>query len=354
MKNILRFTIAVTLTCIGSTQVPAQDRNEAIATKVNQRIVKVFGSGGFRGVVAYGTGVVISPDGFVLTTAGSLLDTPELRVHLADGRRCQAKVVVIEPALDAALVKVDMVDDLPYFDVAAAAARSSVRPGSWVLGFSNCFEIATRDEPVSVQHGVVAALTRLPLQRGIYDAAYTGEVYVIDGITNNPGAAGGALVSRTGDLLGLIGKELRNSLSDTWVNYAVPMSAKIDVRDGEQLRSVSLAEFVRLGMKGEYKPTAQPDRMKGEGAFSGIVLVPNVVERTPPYVEEVLPGSPASKAGLRVDDLIVYFDGVPVSSIAAFKQLMSVTRPDQIVKLEVRRGEKLEPIEIKLIEKPGK
>jgi len=332
----------------------AQDRYEAIATKVNQRMAKVFGSGGFRGVVAYGTGLVVSPDGYVLTAAGSLLDTPELRVHLSDGRRCQAKVAVVEPALDAALIKVEMVDDLPFFDITAAAARAPAKPGDWVLGMSNLFEIATRGEPMSIQHGVVAALTRLPLQRGIYEAPYIGDVYVIDGITNNPGAAGGALVSRAGHLLGLIGKELQNSATNTWVNYAVPVTAKIEVRDGENLRTVSLAEFVLLGMKGEYKPTAHPDRMKGEGAFSGIVLVPNVVERTPPYVEEVLPGSPAAKAGMRVDDLIVYFDGVPVSSISAFKLLMSVTRPDQVIKLEVRRGEKLESLEIKLAEKPRK
>jgi len=161
-------------------------------------------------------------------------------------------------------------------------------------------------------------------------------------------------VSRTGELLGVIGKELRNATTDTWVNYAVPVTAKVEVRDGEQLRSVSLVEFVSLGMKGEYKPTAKPDRMKGEGAYTGIILVPNVVDRTPPYVEEVTPNSPAAKAGLRVDDLIVYFDGVPVSSIAAFRELMSVTRPGQVVKLEVRRGEKLEPVEITLDEKPGK
>jgi serine protease Do len=85
-----------------------------------------------------------------------------------------------------------------------------------------------------------------------------------------------------------------------------------------------------------------------EGGYHGIVLVPNVVERTPPYVEEVLPGSPAAKAGMRPDDLIVYVDGEPVTSIAGFRDQMSRTRPGQTVKLEVRRGEKLEAVELKL------
>jgi serine protease Do len=329
----------------------AQDGYDAVVTKVNARLVKVFGSGGFRGVVAYGTGIVVSPDGYVLTAAGSLLDTPELRVHLADGRRCQAKVVVIEPALDAALVKIDQVEDLPHFDFATAAARPAAKAGDGILGFSNAFEIATRDEPMSVQHGVIAARTRLPLQRGIFDAPYTGEVYVLDAITNNPGSAGGALTTRSGELIGVIGKELRNGLSETWVNYAVPVDAAVELPDGE-IGRVSLAQFVAKGMKGEYKPSAKAEAVKGEGGFHGIVLVPNVVERTPPYVEEVLPGSPAAQAGIRPDDLIVYVDGEPVSSITGFRSAMSLTRPGQAVRLEVRRGEKLETVEVKLGEMP--
>jgi len=343
MNALLLFSVALV----------AQDRYDAVAAKVNARLVKVFGSGGFRGVVAYGTGIVISPDGYVLTAAGSLLDTPELRVHLADGRRCPAKVIVIEPALDAALVKIEQVEELPHFDFAAAATRPPAKPGDGILGFSNAFEIATRDEPMSVQHGVIAARTRLPLQRGIFDAPYRGDVYVLDAITNNPGAAGGALTTRTGELIGVIGKELRNSLTETWVNYAVPVDAAIDVGEGES-RRVSLAEFVAKGMKGEYKPSAKPEVLKGEGGFHGIVLVPNVVERTPPYVEEVLPGSPAAKAGLRPDDLIVYVDGEPVSSITGFRAAMSRTRPGQAVRLEVRRGERLETVEVTLGEMPKK
>ncbi len=331
----------------------AQDRYSPVAEQVNQRMVKVFGSGGFRGVAAYGTGVVVSPNGFVITAAGSLLDTPDLRVHLWDGRRCQAKLVVIEPALDLALIKIDGIEDMASFDLPAAADKARARAGDWILGFSNQFEIATRGEPMSVQRGVIAAFTRLPLQRGVNDVAYSGDVYVLDAITNNPGAAGGALTTRTGELLGIIGKELRNPLTDTWINYAIPVQAKVEVRDGEATRTLSMAELVGKGIKGEYKPTAKPDKMTGlEGGYHGIVLVPNVVERTPPYVEEVLPNSPAARAGVRPDDLIVYVDGVPVANIAGFRDIMSRTHAGQTVKFEVRRGEKLEPIEVKLEERP--
>jgi serine protease Do len=343
--------VAIVALLVGSTA-SAQDRYDTVASYVNPRMVKVFGSGGYRGLVAYGTGVIVSADGFVLTAGGSLLDTQELRVHLNDGRRCLAKVVVIEPALDAALIKIEGVENLQYFDIASSAARPVAKPGEWVFGFSNAFEIATRDEPMSIQRGVISAYTRLPLQRGIFDAPYHGDVYVVDAITNNPGAAGGALVNRIGELLGIIGKELRNALADTWVNYAVPVQAKIEARNGENVRTVSLLDFVQLGIKGAYQPTAEQNRNKGDGAYHGIVLVPNVVERTPPYIEEVTPESPAAKAGLQPDDLIVYIDGVPISSIVTFRQIMGATRSGQVVKLEVRRGEKLVPVEMKLVERP--
>lgn len=330
----------------------AQQPFHDVSRQVNQKLVKVYGSGGFRGLVAYGTGIVISPDGYVLTAGGHLIDTPELRVHLYDGRRCQAKVVVVEPELDAALLKIEKVDDLPYFDFAAAAKAPRANPGDWVLAFSNQFEIATRHEPMSIQRGVIAAYAKLPLQRGIFEAPYQGDVYVLDAITNNPGAAGGAMTTRSGELLGIIGKELRNSLSNTWINYAVPVTAKVDVRQGDQVVSVSLLDFVQKGMKGEYKPTSKEKKEEGQGAYTGIVFVPNVVERTPPYVEEVIPDSPAAKTGLRPDDLIVYLDGEPIASIAAFKELIHKSRAGTVVKLEVRRGDKLVPVELTLAEMP--
>src|SRR5688572_21578109 len=146
-----------------------------VADEVNQKLVKLFGSGGFRGIANYGTGILISPDGHILTVASQLLDTSELIVHLSDGRRMRAVVVVTEPELDLALVKIKVEGkkpdeptglDLPHFDFAAAAKRSPAQPGDWVLAFGNMYEIAMRDEPLTVQRGIVAAYTKLHGRRG--------------------------------------------------------------------------------------------------------------------------------------------------------------------------------------------
>src|SRR6516162_6776211 len=78
-------------------QTPANPSMAEVAGQVNRKMVKLFGAGGFRGANAYGTGVLVSPDGYVLTASSLMLDTADLRVHLSDGRRYQAKVVVAEP-----------------------------------------------------------------------------------------------------------------------------------------------------------------------------------------------------------------------------------------------------------------
>lgn len=313
---------------------PADPSLAAVVEQVNQRMVKIYGSGGFRGLNSYGSGILVSADGHVLTAASPTLDTSGLNVHLSDGRRLPAKVLVTEPELDAALLKIDMAEDLPYYDVAQAARRPLATAGDGVLAFSNQFQIATREEAMSVQRGVIAAYARLHGKRGIFEAPYKGEVYIVDAITNNPGAAGGALTNRRGELLGLIGKELSNSLSDTYINYGVPIKV--------------LAEFVDKGIKGQYKPIEKERVTTGPGGFHGIILVPNVVERTPPFIEDVVTGSPAARAGLRADDLVVYVDGEKVTSIKEFRDFVDRARPGTAFKLEVRRGDRLFPVDIKL------
>src|SRR5262245_15781950 len=229
-----RLIVSATLLILAGPVLGQQSFTET-AQEVNKRVVKVYGSGGYRGLPAYGTGILISNKGHILTVANHLLDTQDLRIHLYDGTRYHAKVVVIEPVLDAAIIKLDIPNkdeyeklDLPYYDVDKAMAAPPAQPGDCVLAFSTQFQIATRDEPLSIQRGTIACLTKLHGRRGIFDASYTGEVYVVDAIMNNPGAAGGALTTRKGDLLGIIGKELKNTLSETWINYAVPINAKVE------------------------------------------------------------------------------------------------------------------------------
>src|SRR5260370_42497776 len=101
--RFLAFCCVVSLTGAVSAQAPFSET----AREVNKKLVKVYGSGGVRGLPGYGTGILISPKGHILTAANHLLRTSDLLVHLYDGRRYPAKLIVIEPELDAAIIKIE-------------------------------------------------------------------------------------------------------------------------------------------------------------------------------------------------------------------------------------------------------
>src|SRR5207253_10796513 len=134
------------------------------------------------------------------------------------------------------------------------------------------FSIAVRSEPMSVQRGTIMAVAELRARRGIFDPPYMGEVYFIDTIANNPGAAGGIVTNRKGDLLGILGRELKSTLTDTWVNYAVPIQTKIEIireEDGKEIKEiVDFARFVKEGIEGKYKSSEGKKRDKeGRGGY---------------------------------------------------------------------------------------
>ncbi|MCY2938932.1 MAG: trypsin-like peptidase domain-containing protein [Planctomycetota bacterium] len=336
---------------------PADAPLADVARRVDARLVKLYGAGGVKGLPAYGTGVVVSPTGYVLTINNHLLDTSSLRVHMADGTRLEAKLIAAEPELDLALLKIDdptAPDDLPYFDIGLAAKAPPPRPGTLVLGFSNQFQIATRDEPLTVQRGMVAAIAPLAARIGVFQVPYRGPALVVDAITNNPGAAGGALTTRQGQLLGIVGREVSNELTQTWINYAIPVWASFELTDAQgKSRRVSLTELVEK--KEAYKPSNPADRARerAPSVETGIILVPDVVERTPAYVDAVRPVSPASRAGLQPDDLILAVEGMAVPSIGAWREILSGRRPDEPMRLEIRRGDKIEQVVITPVKLPA-
>src|SRR5712675_2203796 len=124
-RRTASFLIAIAI-LIGSTScASAADPFDKVCDEVNTKMVKLFGAGGFSRLNNFGTGIIISKDGYVLTVASQLLDTSDLVVHLHDGQRMKAQVVVVEPELDAAIIKIraegkkleePLGFDLPYFD----------------------------------------------------------------------------------------------------------------------------------------------------------------------------------------------------------------------------------------------
>jgi serine protease Do len=304
-----------------------------VINQAQVKIVKIYGAGGFRGMEGYQSGFLISAEGHILTALSYVLDTDRITVTLNDGRRYDAKLLGGDPRLDVAVLKIEAAN-LPHFELAKAVSLSG---GARILALSNLFNVAMGDEPASVQSGTVSVLTRLEGRRGVFETPYHGPIYVLDVATNNPGAAGGALVTMRGELAGLLGKELRNSLNNTWLSYAVPIS---ELR--QSVDEIEAGKFISLK---DLPPEKKPAHPMDTGVL-GINLVPDVLERTPAYVDQVRPGTAAARAGLQPDDLILLVGNHLTQSCKALrKELEMIDRADA-VKITILRGQNL--VEVRL------
>ncbi len=312
---------------------------EKVIDHVSRRVAKIFGAGGLRGLYAYSTGFVVSPQGHVVTVWSHVLDDQAVTVVLHDGRKFEGKILGAEPQLDLAVLKIEG-DDFPYFDLAEAAGAGV---GTRVLAFSNMFKVATGDEQVSVLHGVIAARTKLTARRGSYETPYNGPVYVVDAITNNPGSGGGVITTADGALLGMIGKELRNMQTNTWINYAIPIGELKPV-----IGEIISGKFVARSERSE--ETVSPRRYLP--LDFGLVMVPDVLYRTPAYVDAIVPGSPAARLDIRPNDLVLFVNDELVQSCRLFKVELGRLEAGDILKLVIRRGNTLIPVEIPVEKKP--
>ncbi len=311
----------------------AQSSFAQTINEVQPKIVKIFGAGGLRGLEAYQSGFLISGEGHILTVWSYVLDSDVVTIYLNDGRKFQAEVIGMDPRTEIAVLKIDG-QDLPHFSLDEAVPLEA---GSRVLAFSNLFGVAFGNEAASVLKGAVTAKTDLAARRGVYETNYRGTAYVLDAMTNNPGAPGGALTDRRGRLAGLLGKELRSSLTNLWLDYAIPI--------GE------IAVPVEEIIAGKFRPTPRDETVKRPKeahtlALLGIQLVPDFLPKTPPFVEGIKPGSPAAKAGLRPDDLILFVNArVAPSCKQLADELTFIDRLDP-VRLTIQRGQEL--IEVSL------
>lgn len=320
------------------------------------RVVKLYGVG-VGDQAGFGSGVLVSEDGLILTVFSLLIDARSLRAVTSDGVMYEAEVLHRDVDRQLALLKIKAPDGdalvLPYFDIRCrgSIAETGVpecdkltRPGDWILAAGNSFKVAEGAEPVSLARGVVSARTRLDARRRIKDHPYRGEVLVIDAITSNPGAPGSAVVNLDGEFVGMIGRVVTSNLTHTHFNYAMP-------RD---VLAAYLEEAKNAGDSGA--PTlARLDsilqsKAPGPNVEVGIRITRTGYNRLPPMVERVQWGSPAEKAGIRKDDLILSVDGRTVNDVAEYDERMSMVVPGEPLIFVVRRGERILSLQV---ETPG-
>ncbi|QDS99424.1 S1C family serine protease [Adhaeretor mobilis] len=305
----------------------------SVLRETQKKVVKIYGAGGLRQMEAYQSGILISAEGHVLTVLSYVLDTDDLAVVLDDGQLFEAELLASDPVLELALLKLPAESSVPHFDL---DKHTKAAVGDRVLALSNLYGIAAGNEPVSVLHGVVTAVAPLQARRGRFQSNFAGPVYMVDAQANNPGAAGGALVDWQGQLLGMLGKELRSEVTGGWLHYALPVEAfhttTQDMQAGRKLDNTRLQ-------------LAEPESPLS-AALLGVTLIPEVLPRTPPYIDSVIAGTPAHRAGLRPDDLIVFVGLEPTASCASVNKMLSNLEATETVALSVLRDGQLIELEL--------
>ena len=322
----------VAIKAIQETSLVMKRNHESLTTRMQEKVVKLFGAGGARGLESYQTGVLVGNDGYILTSWSTVLDVAKVRVVAFDGRRLDATVIGVDPANEIALLQVENAG-LIGFDLSSLPVA---HPGQRVFALSNLFGIATGNEYCSIQKGVIMAVAPLTQKRGRTKAIYQGRVLVLDAMTNNPGAAGGALVNLKGELLGLLGKEVRDEQAGIWVNYALPA----DVIKSSMDRIIAGTSYTE---NQDTKVVKSPHTLNE----LGLTMIPDVLPKTPPFVDEIRAGSLASRSGLQTNDLILLVNQQRIDSLKTLEKTFSTIDKADSFELMVQRGQELVRIQVR-------
>ena len=268
-----------------------------------------------------GSGVIISPDGYIVTNNHVIEGAVDIRVTMSNREVMPAKLVGSDPLTDLAVIKVNG-SNLPSVPWGNSAG---LHPGQTVLAFGNPYGYR-----FTVTRGIVSALNRPNPDPS--DRRKPGEFIQTDAAIN-PGNSGGALVDAHGELIGINTFLISNSGSFSGMGFAIPSqivqpTVETLIRDGKVTHA-----FIGIQIA-----DVTPDNAK----FFQLSKAAGAV------VSEVQPDAPGAKAGLRTGDVITELDGRPVTDAGQLQMLVGQKRPGDTVHLEVMRDSKATSIPVTL------
>lgn len=270
-----------------------------------------------------GSGVIVRPDGYILTNHHVVEAADSIRVALSDGREADAKVVGADPETDLAVLKIA----LPKLQAIDFDDDEQLRVGDVVLAIGNPFGVGQ-----TTTLGIVSALGRNRLGINIY------ENFIQTDAAINPGNSGGALVDAQGRLVGIntaIYSETGGSLG---IGFAIPAKTAETILD-EIVRSGK----VTRGWVGIEPQDISPELMKAFGLKhqDGII------------VAGILRGGPAHKAGLRVGDIVLALEDVAVQDSIDFLNAVAPFKPGAAVALTILRDGRQQQVKVQVGERPS-
>jgi serine protease DegQ len=271
-----------------------------------------------------GSGVIVSPQGIILTNHHVIEGADEIEVAFADGRKRNAKLIGSDPETDIAVLKIDATD-LP--SPITLGKMESVQVGDVVLAIGNPFGVGQ-----TVTSGIVSALGRNQL--GIN----TFENFIQTDAAINPGNSGGALVDTKGNLIGINTAIYSRSGGNMGIGFAIPINTAKQV-----MESILTSGSVTRGWIG-----VEPQNLSKELAES--LNLPKDINGV--LISGVLEGGPADKAGMKPGDVLTQVNGQKVNDVVTLLNHIAQTNPGDEAKINLLRKGKEMSLKVQVSKRP--
>ncbi|MBQ6771375.1 MAG: trypsin-like peptidase domain-containing protein [Bacteroidales bacterium] len=261
-------------------------------------------------MVAYGSGVVLTPDGYIVTNNHVVDGADEVEVTFNNKVKRTATIIGTDPTTDLALIKVDA-SDLDYL---VFGDSDQVRIGEWVLAVGNPFNLTS-----TVTAGIVSAKAR---NLSILGEGTSVESFIQTDAAVNPGNSGGALVNTKGELVGINAAIASHTGSYEGYSFAIPSNIVRKVVDDLLLYGTTQRGYLGVQIAELTQELAEKEGLEN---IEGV------------YVAEVTEGGAAKMAGLKAGDVITNINGKKVNSTTQLRENVGQYRPGDQVDVEVNR-----------------
>lgn len=259
--------------------------------------------------IGTGSGVIVSPDGYIITNNHVIEDSNEIEITTNDNKSYQAKIIGTDPDTDIAVLKINSNKKLPYVFFGDSDATQI---GEWVLAVGNPFNLNS-----TVTAGIISAKSRdLNKRDGV------NESYIQTDAAVNRGNSGGALVNTSGELIGI--NTAITSVSGGFVGYSFAVPSNVARKVFEDLIEYGDVQRGLLGVMGQALDAQFAERFEVE-------------ETEGFYITDLEEGLGADLAGLKPGDIIKSVDGITINKFADLSGYLSTKRPGEKVKLIYKR-----------------
>lgn len=262
-------------------------------------------------MVAYGSGVVLTPDGYIVTNNHVVEGADEVEVTFNNKVKKTATIIGTDPTTDLALIKVEA-SDLAYLTFGDS---DNVRIGEWVLAVGNPFNLTS-----TVTAGIVSAKAR---NLSILGEGTSVESFIQTDAAVNPGNSGGALVNTKGELVGINAAIASHTGSYEGYSFAIPSNIVRKVVDDLLLYGTAQRGYLGVQIAELTQEIADKEGLEN---IEGV------------YVAEVTEGGAAKLAGLKSGDVITSINGKKVNSTTQLKESVGQYRPGDKIDVEVNRN----------------